>query len=144
MTCSTPYGEETREPEPDAEAAEDADVDAMDPCDQDRDGFRAANALCGGDDCDDGDPRAHPNADFVAAAPPATTNGDWNCDGVIEKQWATHVSCFSVGGSSACDTLSGFLDDPACGESGRFVQCELRSGSRCVPAAFEIRRQSCR
>src|SRR5690606_35032132 len=88
IACSTPYREDARKLDPrtaDAEADRDAGVDATDSCDQDGDGFRAANAICGGDDCDDEDARAHPNAGFVAAVPPASTNGDWDCNGVLEK-----------------------------------------------------------
>src|SRR5688572_6713139 len=44
-----------------------APVDASDPCDKDGDGYKAKGGTCGGNDCDDTDPRAHPDPllDFV-------------------------------------------------------------------------------
>lgn len=51
--------------------------DTGDPCDRDGDGHRARS--CGGDDCDDANPRAHPDADEWC------DGVDENCDGVADS-----------------------------------------------------------
>jgi hypothetical protein len=100
-------------------------------CDQDQDHFNAKDQTCGGNDCDDHDPRAYPTEpDFLTDPPHAPTNGDWNCDGMIELQWARGMSCglLSLGN---CAATQGFKDTPGCGEVGSFVQCQV-SGLLCV------------
>ncbi len=131
----------------DADVAIDAGSDApADPCDQDRDGFRAATASCGGDDCDDSDSRAHPgDGGFVAAAPGAS-NGDWNCNGAVERQFASNVTCSDfVPFPGPCSGHAGFTGDPACGAKGTFVTCTYPgNGSACANGVTEMRAQGCR
>src|SRR5581483_9592684 len=51
----------------------------------DADGDTYASALCGGDDCDDGDPAVHPGA-------PELCNGvDDDCDGVVDDHLAANA-----------------------------------------------------
>jgi hypothetical protein len=97
-------------------------------CDQDGDNDNAPGAVCGGNDCDDHDARAYwgePN--FLTYTPTTTTNGDWNCNGVLEKQYPPNVMCGLVNLGS-CATTAGFSNDPACGTPGPFVQCQTNTG----------------
>jgi hypothetical protein len=120
------------------EAAADAPA-----CDQDQDMALALGGACGGQDCDDEDPRAHPGQGYLTALPRATTMyGDWNCNHVIEKQFPTNVNC----GASItnCDATSGFMDDPACGTAGMFVQCMTMNVIFCVVGSSSMQLQGCK
>jgi len=125
----------------------DAELDApvfdggLDPdasaCDRDHDGFQST--ACGGADCDDFDPRAHPGADFLQDLPTTTTKGDWNCNNVVEKRDIV-ANCASV--SSSCSSVQGFANDEGCGATGAFVQCQ--GVGVCISAAAGSRTQACR
>jgi hypothetical protein len=90
-----------------------------DPCDRDHDQYLAMTCE-GGNDCDDNDDRAHPGADFSTAPPTPTTNGDWNCDKIVEKQYKA-INCGGL--SSNCASAAGFAMDEGCGITGAYVQC---------------------
>lgn len=90
-----------------------------DPCDRDHDTYLAKTCE-GGTDCDDDDNRAHPGADFITDIPTKVTNGDWNCNGTVEKQYPA-VNCGLV--SSNCSGAAGFAIDEGCGATGGYVQC---------------------
>lgn len=111
-------------------------------CDCDGDGHKAKGAPCGGDDCDDDDPRAHPGADFVCDKPnPLTTKGDWDCNGVVDAQTPVNVVCTVTVG--ACPP-NGFTDNPGCGNtSGNRVTC-LVSGLGCKEGTKTTVTQCCK
>jgi hypothetical protein len=119
------------------EAAPDAPA-----CDQDQDTYTAIGT-CGGMDCDDDDPRAHPGQTYLTALPRATTMyGDWNCNHIVEKLFPTKVDCSTAIGS--CDQVSGFTDDPPCGTAGTFVQCMTMNVIFCVVGASSMQLQACK
>ncbi len=106
-------------------ATEDA---APDPCDFDRDGYKAADAgtcsakIDAGDlDCDDNEKRRNPGVTAFLTDP--TTNGDWNCNKTVEKQFPINVNCGAILGQAACNVAIGFAGDPACGASASYVTC---------------------
>jgi hypothetical protein len=112
-------------------------------CDQDQDGFKDDSGACGGNDCDDHDPRANPGVtDFRTDPPTPVTKGDWNCNGRLEKQYNTYVSCPTLQLGGSCDAVNGFMDDPPCGTSSMFVQCA--SALVCAPGPVTMRVQGCR
>jgi hypothetical protein len=92
-----------------------------DPCDVDRDKHRA-QGLCGGDDCDDGDPQVSPEQAGYFASRQPNVDFDYNCDDAPEQEQMAAVVCSTL---SACPTgTSGFLDVlPACGEVGAWGKC---------------------
>jgi hypothetical protein len=132
-------------------AGEKPPIDAnCDPCDCDGDGFIAADAAACPDaggrarDCDDLDPRAHPDAGFRTDQPTADTKGDWNCDGVRNRQIpAVNVKCSDHGGLLGdCNTTEGFTADPGCGQEGSYVYCT--GGINCINGTLEDKTQGCK
>lgn len=103
-------------------------------CDCDNDGDKAI--ACDGGDCNDLDPRISSKVtDFVDLVPPGGDggDGDWNCDGRVEKEGDAGFFCATVfdGGpvaaddvKKACEAASGFQDDVGCGVIGTHVACE--------------------
>ena len=117
-----------------ADAAADTSGDAVDPCDKDGDGYKAIS--CGGQDCNDDDPRMHPGAGFSADLPDAgPIPGDWNCDGTVELLYAT-VTC----GATSC-SAQGFEAPTSCGTTGQLVVC---TGLLCPAVDAGTRTQECR
>jgi hypothetical protein len=112
----------------------------------DQDGYIAKNQSCGGDDCDDLDKRTNPGVmTWVTDVPPATQplRGDWNCDGRVDKQYATNLTC-SGNGLIGCAGGSGFLSDPGCGGTGPFGTCESSGGlAPCMPVSTSSQTQGC-
>ncbi len=108
-------------------------------CDRDYDGYRS-KACDGGDDCDDLDKRAHPNADFREEIGVPPTNGDWNCNGTVEKLYLP-ANC--SGFSTNCTAILGFAADEACGATGPYVQC-TQAVITCGQADAGIRKQGCK
>lgn len=106
-------------------------------CDCDKDGYRTKEQDAAGCDasttafdCDDLDPRANPDAGFVADLPTQDTKGDWNCDGTFTLEWPMGVKdCASynsgVLGSGGCGSIAGFQEtEVGCGvESTSWLQC---------------------
>jgi hypothetical protein len=131
-------------------------------CDCDKDGYRSAQqdaAACpeGGvhvtlTDCDDLDPRANPDAGFVADLPTQDTKGDWNCDGKYTLEWALGVddcASYSSGllGSGGCASVVGFqAEEVSCGvESTTWLQCASPPiTGACKTGAQEKRVQRCK
>lgn len=122
-------------------------------CDCDKDGYRSVNqdaAACDAGfakeiDCDDLDPRAHPNAGFVDAAPTPQTQGDWNCDGVVNREVpAVNVNCAALGALSGCSSAEGFVDDPGCGEAKSYVTCKVVNVTGCANATNIVKVQGCK
>ena len=117
--------------------AGDAGDDAFDPCDQDHDGYKAEGGACGGNDCNDHDPRANPGqTQFITDEPDAAPFGDWNCDGTVEPQYPL-VSC----GLNTCGAQS-FAVNTGCGITNPFVTCN--NGALCGAADAGTRTQGCR
>lgn len=102
----------------------------VDPCDRDRDGVRSESGGCGGTDCNDDDPRIHPGAGFVGDVPPDASAGDWDCDGVVTREYPVNASTSCT--STQCMSHSqGFKGEPACGESATFRRCAPTGGTAC-------------
>lgn len=138
-------------PPPIDASGEKPDIDAAGClCDCDDDGFRSASqdaAACNGSvatqtDCDDLDPRAHPDAGFVEQAPTAATQGDWNCDTLVNRELPVNVNCGALTFSN-CAGASGFTGDPGCGTSASYVTCKTNLAT-CVVDTTTTRTQGCR
>lgn len=119
-------GELDAERRQDGESRIDADPTTC--CDCDHDGYEHPGANCdaGPDgslgDCDDFDKLIHPGPrGFVAEQWPTgqtshTPAGDWDCDGVVEKQYPNvNLMC------NGCN--EGYNDDPPCGTTGVYSRC---------------------
>jgi hypothetical protein len=93
------------------------------PCDCDEDGFLAKR--CGGDDCDDFDLRAKPDAGFRSDPPSAGSNGDWNCNGTPERQERTEFTAAGCNGlvKNLCNDSGGYTLIPGCGTVGKYIKC---------------------
>ncbi len=119
----------------------DADPDAFNSCDQDKDGYKAIGCD-GGKDCNDFDKRAHPGQDFLTDVPNGPPNGDWNCSGEpAERQYPT-VNCGGFLNITACKG-TGFTADPGCGKMAAYVNCTW-TGLSCDPIDSGLRTQGCR
>lgn len=96
------------------------DATGCDPCDCDDDDAKSEAGACGagGTDCNDLDPFI-PHDGFVASKPNGHS-GDWNCDGVVTKQFPVNLNCGLLANCSA----AGFSGDPPCGAGGMFVRCK--------------------
>lgn len=118
-------------------------TDTSDPCDKDGDGYKAQGGSCGGNDCDDNDPRANPSvATYVTYDATGKTHaGDWNCDGATKRQFNVNQNCGILGGKS-CAEIRGFTGDPTCGTSGKYIECAI-SGALCVESTSTTRIQGC-
>lgn len=128
---------------PDRDATADAATTPDAPsCDTDGDGDGVPSEACGGADCDDTDPRVNPNADFVDEPPPAGKNGDWNCDGVVTKQFDENLDC-STFTPDECPTHVGFVTKAACGELFNSVACYVSQGA-CIAKVEGLRKQGCK
>src|SRR5215472_12325319 len=124
----TGAGKETgHETDDDSASGDDADAamqDAPDSdgpvtsCDQDNDGFLAVG-VCGGIDCCDTDPSAHPGQQSFFTFATACGGYDYNCDGDEEPLYAV-VSCSGTGGNcvgqgiQAPGTCGATLPDQTC------------------------------
>ena len=73
-------------------------------------------------------------------------NGDWNCDGVVERQHGVNVDCEDHSlTSAACGSIHGFTGEPACGTAGQWVTCIYPGvGPKCSSGTIETRTQGCR
>jgi hypothetical protein len=95
----------------------DTGVEAGNPCDEDNDGY--LSTACDGGDCNDHDPRVHPNiVGWVYDVPDAYPNGDWDCDGTIDKQYPNVITLCTT----SCGA-EGFGQATGCGISGWLVEC---------------------
>jgi hypothetical protein len=116
------------------DASTDDGGDASDPCDMDHDGYKAMGS-CGGNDCNDNDPRANPGVTQpVYAQPDAAPFGDWNCDGTV-----VFVYPFTACGLNACNVQT-FATSTGCGITNPFVTC---TGALCAAADAGTRTQGC-
>ncbi len=111
-------------------------------CDCDEDGNEnqgcAAAELA---DCDDFDPLIKRNQGWVAEPWPAGIGGlegDWNCDGLVERQYTDDLDCALLGCNGA-----GFEGKPACG-TGIYKKCVRLSPIGCATETGDARVQGCR
>ncbi len=112
------------------------DGDAANPCDIDRDGYKAKGTVgtieCGGNDCDDNDSRANPGIkDISTAKARPTANGDWNCSGAVQKQFPEGQSCPGLA-LGKCAQNTGFTKVVACGEQGDYITTCTLNIATCV------------
>lgn len=102
--------------------------ECLTPCDCDGDGYLAKSVACGGDDCDDEDPRVHPGQTgyFAERSPNEHVGFDYNCNGLLERdpiQGTSVLSCLDLN-LLACTQQQGFNPTlPPCGQVGRWVEC---------------------
>ena len=134
---------------PDAPIVSDAgakvDASGCTTCDCDSDGYsdltKTGCADAGGvQDCDDTDSRSRPSQGFLVELGEPPRQGDWNCNGAVEKFYPPNTSCTALSPGAPCDATFGFKDNPACGATGMFVTCKstgsppLYVGGGCVVA----------
>lgn len=124
-------------------------------CDCDNDGFKTRDAASGCTDagagpydCDDLDKRAFPDAGFVHELPTLDTQGDWNCDTKVNREFKVNIKCADYGGVlfSSCSSIEGFVSDPQCGAKATYVFCKPTGVSDCVEGRLpsEERTQGCK
>jgi hypothetical protein len=101
-----------------AQLGADAQCVTSNQCDCDNDGYLAVGDACAGNDCNDRHAGIHPNQGFIEEPPESPNNGDWDCNGTVEKAYRTGVAC--ILGTLGQD---GFLDDPDCGVISDYVVC---------------------
>ncbi len=117
--------------------ADDAAAEASDPCDMDHDGYKAEGGACGGNDCNDNDPRAHPGVTQpVYDVPDAAPFGDWNCDGVVVPVYPF----YTCGLAQSCNAQT-FTTNTGCGISNPFVTCT--AALTCAGVDAGTRTQGC-
>lgn len=129
-----------------ADAGTDATADAVEDCDEDGDGFEAA--ACGGPDCCDQDPNAHPGQTTFFDKPNACGGWDYDCSGSVEVEndWPVSVCRYVIDdGVKACPgghMAESWLDEaPECGDEGqRIAEC----GYDCEPIGKRTVVQRCR
>lgn len=124
-------------------------------CDCDGDGFATRAGACDGGpgpvfDCDDTDRGINPDIDFVdtSAWPSvtATKTYDWNCDGVVTKQYTYDLDCNALMLGADCSKQQGFTTDVGCGQIGTYMTCKqgLLGLLGCAPGATQQRKQACK
>jgi hypothetical protein len=119
----------------------DARTDSGTDCDQDKDGYKAKGGACGGNDCCDTDPNAHPGQTMFFTNADACGSYDYNCDGTIETEISTMITCTGLG-VTGCSGGPGFTGDPACGTSAPYNQCQ-GSGLGCAAMSTMSATQAC-
>ena len=116
--------------------AGDAAPDAEDPCDLDHDGYKAEGGACGGNDCNDHNPKQNPGVKQpVYDEPDAAPFGDWNCDGKVDYDYP-FVAC----GVNTCNAQT-FATSTGCGITNPFVTCA--APVTCAPVDAGTRTQGC-
>ena len=87
-------------------------------CDKDKDGYIDKYDGCGGNDCNDNDPRANPGVkSYVYDEPDGEPYGDWNCDGTAQPEYSV-VTC----GATTCGS-KGYTTSTGCGITNLLVVC---------------------
>jgi hypothetical protein len=120
----------------------DTGADALD-CDQDKDGYRAATAQCGGNDCCDNDALAHPNETLFYTTADNCGSFDYNCDGSIETEYTFDLTCSGTP-ALGCKGGSGFIGDPGCGVSGPYGTCQANGSlTTCSAGSISTDEQGC-
>ncbi len=70
-------------------------------CEADHDGYKSMAVGCNGNDCCDTDANAHPGVTAYFTAPDACGSFDYNCNGKVDAEYATNVTCSGNGPSPA-------------------------------------------
>jgi hypothetical protein len=119
----------------------DAGGDGSIDCDHDHDGYISNSAQCGGNDCCDTDPNAHPGqTDFFPSAD-GCMSFDYNCDGTVETEWGA-FSCMP--GVTGCTPTSGFVGGvPGCGVSEQWTGTCKNMITSCQPGTMTPQTQAC-
>lgn len=109
-------------------AATDAKVnlcETLEPCDCDGDGDKDKRSGCGGNDCDDGDPRRSSLVtSFLGHSVDGTGHsGDWDCSMTVTKEYAEDIKCVTYLATTGC-SQQGYKGTPACGTMATFVRCK--------------------
>jgi hypothetical protein len=118
------------------DAGSDAVGDEPDPCDMDHDGYKAMGT-CGGNDCNDNDPRANPGVkNYVYDEPDAAPFGDWNCDGKVDMQYKAAACAATTCNSEGYANTQG----SGCGITNPYVTC---TGTLCAAVDAGTRTQGC-
>jgi hypothetical protein len=129
------------------------------PCDMDSDGFQAAGAPCGGNDCCDTDANANPAQTMFFDMPDKCGSFDYNCDTKLTPKYSANLTCSGVPAimcfydcpSSPCTCGGtqcnyGYLStDPGCGNSAAYGTCTSNMlGTACVaPSTAPNQIQAC-
>lgn len=118
-------------------------------CDQDKDGYQRGGGTCHPDtsaiDCDDLNPLAFPGEGaYISAKPPKTMPlaGDWNCDGVVDKQYTAIATC--AGLAIGCNTRGGIKADAPCGGEIVKVDCVLSGIGGCADGTTSAATMGCK
>jgi hypothetical protein len=119
----------------------DAGGDGSIDCDHDHDGYISNSAQCGGNDCCDTDPNAHPGqTDFFPSAD-GCMSFDYNCDGTLETEWGA-FSC--TPGVTGCTPTSGFVGGvPGCGVAEQWTGTCKNMVTSCQPGTTISQTQAC-
>jgi hypothetical protein len=111
---------------------------ASPPCDCDGDGYLAEGSSCAGNDCDDGDPDAHPGQTGWFTTPRKTAGGfDYDCNGTVELEFTSVISCVVA----LCPTTQGYFGTtPQCGQAADWGDC---TGALCQKHVLQQQAQAC-
>lgn len=109
-------------------------------CDCDGDQANALGA-CQGDDCDDGDARAHPGQTMYFGTPAPQAGFDFDCNGVSERDPRLAIAVDCSGLALPCDSAVGFLGvvPPACGVHADWGTCKA-NGLVCAEDVIELQK----
>ncbi len=92
---------------------------------------------CGGNDCNDHDPRVNPDAGMTFDQPDAFPSGDWNCDGTVDFAYPILSCTLNL---VNCNAGAGFTTFVGCGSSGSWDDCS----GLCNKTDAGARTQGCR
>jgi hypothetical protein len=122
-----------------------------DPCDLDGDTFKSAKD-CGGDDCNDHTPEAHPGVTTFIRDSIGTDDllwttlpGDWNCDGTVKYEFPQQA-CTTGGLGNCVGKLDGYASDPTtlrCGDPIGYSKCKVVGTLGCGVDTTDTTRLGC-
>ncbi len=113
------------------------DAGCVSPCDCDNDTYMAMS--CGGNDCCDTDPNAHPGQTSFFPSEDDCHSYDYNCDTMQEMEWGA-FSC--APGVTGCTPTSGFVGGvPGCGVPEQWTGMCKNMITSCQPGDDESRRR---
>lgn len=98
-------------------------------CDVDNDTFKGPQ--CGGNDCCDTDPNAHPNQMQFFTFQDGCHSWDYNCDGTTEYEFPQNIPCTGTP-TLGCNGGPGFLGTEDCGQNGPYGSCQANGALACA------------